>query len=98
MVSALAPPGRKGRRAAADPHPPVLLAVAGLCLGRRRLLLSANRSASHRVVAFTAVETRRSVMKIVVIGGTGRIGSLLVASLKRRGHEALPAAPQTGVD
>jgi len=37
-------------------------------------------------------------MKIVVIGGTGRIGSLLVASLKAHGHEAVPAAPNTGVD
>lgn len=37
-------------------------------------------------------------MKIVVIGGTGRIGSLLVASLKRLGHEAVPAAPETGVN
>jgi uncharacterized protein YbjT (DUF2867 family) len=37
-------------------------------------------------------------MKIVVIGGTGRIGSLLVAGLRRHGHEAVPAAPETGVD
>ena len=37
-------------------------------------------------------------MKIVVIGGTGRIGSLLVASLRRHGHEVVPAAPETGVD
>jgi uncharacterized protein YbjT (DUF2867 family) len=37
-------------------------------------------------------------MKIVVIGGTGRIGSRLVASLQRLGHEAVPAAPETGVD
>ena len=37
-------------------------------------------------------------MKIVVIGGTGRIGSLLVATLTGRGHNAVPAAPQTGVD
>jgi len=37
-------------------------------------------------------------MKIVVIGGTGRIGSRLVASLKRLGHEAIPAAPETGVN
>lgn len=37
-------------------------------------------------------------MKIVVIGGTGRIGSLLVASLKSLGHEPVPAAPQTGVN
>jgi len=37
-------------------------------------------------------------MKIVVIGGTGRIGSRLVTSLRRLGHEAVPAAPDTGVD
>jgi uncharacterized protein YbjT (DUF2867 family) len=37
-------------------------------------------------------------MKIVVIGGTGRIGSLLVANLQSLGHEAVPAAPQTGVN
>jgi uncharacterized protein YbjT (DUF2867 family) len=37
-------------------------------------------------------------MKIVVIGGTGLIGSKLVAQLRERGHEALVAAPDTGVN
>lgn len=37
-------------------------------------------------------------MKIVVIGGTGRIGSMLVSSLRHLGHETVPAAPETGVD
>ena len=37
-------------------------------------------------------------MKFVVIGGTGRIGSRLVTSLERMGHEAIPAAPETGVN
>lgn len=37
-------------------------------------------------------------MKIVVIGGTGLIGSKLVANLLRDGHEAVAAAPSTGVD
>ncbi|GAA4227627.1 SDR family oxidoreductase [Actinomadura meridiana] len=37
-------------------------------------------------------------MKIVVIGGTGLIGSKLVARLGELGHEAVPAAPNTGVD
>ncbi len=37
-------------------------------------------------------------MKFVVIGGTGRIGSRLVASLKHLGHVAVPAAPETGAD
>lgn len=37
-------------------------------------------------------------MKIVVIGGTGLIGSKVVARLTENGHEALAAAPSTGVD
>jgi uncharacterized protein YbjT (DUF2867 family) len=37
-------------------------------------------------------------MKIVVIGGTGLIGSQVVEKLKAHGHDAVPAAPQTGVD
>jgi uncharacterized protein YbjT (DUF2867 family) len=37
-------------------------------------------------------------MKIVVIGGTGLIGSKLVEKLGEDGHEALAAAPNTGVD
>ena len=37
-------------------------------------------------------------MKIVVIGGTGLIGSLLVRKLQAHGHEAVAAAPNTGVD
>ncbi|MFC6067171.1 SDR family oxidoreductase [Streptomyces ochraceiscleroticus] len=37
-------------------------------------------------------------MKIVVIGGTGLIGSKVVGKLNDRGHEAVPAAPNTGVN
>ncbi|MFR0355580.1 SDR family oxidoreductase [Streptomyces sediminimaris] len=37
-------------------------------------------------------------MKVVVIGGTGLIGSKLVGELREHGHEAVPAAPTTGVD
>jgi uncharacterized protein YbjT (DUF2867 family) len=37
-------------------------------------------------------------MKIVVIGGTGLIGSKLVAKLTEHRHEAVPAAPSTGVN
>jgi uncharacterized protein YbjT (DUF2867 family) len=37
-------------------------------------------------------------MKIVVIGGTGLIGSKTVAILRSRGHEVLAAAPNTGVN
>jgi uncharacterized protein YbjT (DUF2867 family) len=37
-------------------------------------------------------------MKVVVIGGTGLIGSKVVAKLTALGHEAIPASPRTGVD
>ncbi|MER5531344.1 SDR family oxidoreductase [Streptomyces sp. NPDC002677] len=37
-------------------------------------------------------------MKVVVIGGTGLIGSKLVARLGEHGHEAVAAAPSTGVN
>lgn len=37
-------------------------------------------------------------MRIVVIGGTGLIGSRLVARLGAGGHEAVPASPGTGVN
>ena len=36
--------------------------------------------------------------KILVIGGTGLIGSKVVQKLKQQGHEAIAAAPNTGVD
>jgi uncharacterized protein YbjT (DUF2867 family) len=39
-----------------------------------------------------------SIMKIVVIGGTGLIGSKLVALLRQHGQEVLPAAPNSGVN
>lgn len=37
-------------------------------------------------------------MKIVVIGGTGLIGSKVVAKLAAQGHDAVPASPGTGVN
>jgi uncharacterized protein YbjT (DUF2867 family) len=37
-------------------------------------------------------------MKIVVIGGTGLIGSKLVSNLRQRGHEVMAASPASGVN
>jgi uncharacterized protein YbjT (DUF2867 family) len=37
-------------------------------------------------------------MKIVIIGGTGLIGSKLVSRLRGQGHQAVPASPDTGVN
>ena len=40
----------------------------------------------------------RSNMKIVVIGGSGLIGSKLVKKLREQGHEAVAASPNSGVN
>jgi uncharacterized protein YbjT (DUF2867 family) len=37
-------------------------------------------------------------MKIVIIGGTGRIGSKVVATLRQGGHEVVAASPQGGIN
>ena len=36
-------------------------------------------------------------MKIVVIGGSGRVGANVVRRLVARGHDPVPASPATGV-
>jgi uncharacterized protein YbjT (DUF2867 family)/nitrite reductase/ring-hydroxylating ferredoxin subunit len=40
----------------------------------------------------------RSSMKIVVIGGSGLIGSKVVTMLGEHGHQAVPASPNSGVN
>ena len=37
-------------------------------------------------------------MKIVIIGGTGLIGSKTVERLRKKGHEVLAASPNSGVN
>jgi uncharacterized protein YbjT (DUF2867 family) len=37
-------------------------------------------------------------MRIVIIGGTGRVGSNVIRRLTAHGHEAVAASPDTGVD
>src|SRR5256886_1085018 len=44
------------------------------------------------------VNHERRIMKIVVIGGTGLIGSKLVNKLREHGHEAIAASPNSGVN
>jgi uncharacterized protein YbjT (DUF2867 family) len=39
-----------------------------------------------------------AIMKIVVIGGSGLIGSKLVTKLREHGHEAVAASPNSGVN
>jgi uncharacterized protein YbjT (DUF2867 family) len=48
--------------------------------------------------ALRADKTRRDKMKIVVIGGSGLIGSKVVERLRRQGHDVLAASPASGVN
>src|SRR5262245_42589049 len=41
---------------------------------------------------------KETIMKIVVIGGSGLIGSKLVVKLREQGHEAIAASPNSGVN
>src|SRR5213083_646391 len=43
-------------------------------------------------------QTRRLVMKIVVIGGSRLIGKKLVNNLRQQGHEVVAASPSSGVN
>jgi len=42
--------------------------------------------------------TKVTTMKILVIGGTGLIGSKVVERLRAKGHEAIAASPSSGVN
>jgi uncharacterized protein YbjT (DUF2867 family) len=44
------------------------------------------------------MRNERQHMKIVVVGGSGLIGSKLVTQLDERGHETVAASPDTGVN
>lgn len=46
----------------------------------------------------TASETKNQTMKIVVLGGTGLIGSKVVNLLRERGHEVVAASPSKGIN
>jgi uncharacterized protein YbjT (DUF2867 family) len=48
--------------------------------------------------AWRYIEIEVAIMKIVVIGGTGLIGSKLVTQLREHGHEAVAASPNSGVN
>jgi uncharacterized protein YbjT (DUF2867 family) len=43
-------------------------------------------------------KVKEAIVKIVVIGGSGLIGSKLVPKLREQGHEAIAASPKSGVN
>src|SRR5437762_4099239 len=51
-----------------------------------------------RKLRIASVKHERTLMKIVVIGGTGLIGSKLVKKLREHGQEVVAASPNTGVN
>src|SRR3979411_2830720 len=63
--------------------------------GRQFCLSECKRSMASKRLGQQEKET---IMKIVVIGGPGLIGSKLVNKLREHGHEAVAAAPNTGVN
>src|SRR5260221_5799071 len=50
------------------------------------------------IQASPVIDKGGSTMKIVVIGGTGLIGSKTVAILRQGGHEVLAASPNSGIN
>ena len=50
------------------------------------------------LIADRTIWERGTLMKIVVMGGTGLIGTKLVADLGEHGHDVVAAAPNTGVN
>jgi uncharacterized protein YbjT (DUF2867 family) len=62
-------------------------------LDRGLLLVSADAFEGAR-----PKKTRGTIMKVVVIGGTGLIGSKVVKMLRELGHDATAASPDSGVN
>jgi phosphoglycerate dehydrogenase-like enzyme len=59
--------------------------------------LAKNRGTSRHPGRVGSGKRKGEEMKIVVIGGTGLIGSKLVEKLRRAGHEPLAASPPSPV-
>jgi uncharacterized protein YbjT (DUF2867 family) len=70
------------------------LALADLTAEDRASMLSENET----LFVASPMTTGANIMKIVVIGGSGRVGSNVVHRLIAHGHDAVPASPATGVD
>src|SRR5712692_8577133 len=100
-------PGRARRRGPVACRRPTGLARRGQAAGPagRMLVASAAQGVySQRdcgTIAFDIplrIDKGGETMKIVVIGGTGLIGSKTVAILRQGGHEVVAASPKTGVN
>src|SRR5262249_5396172 len=75
----------------------VVLALASHSYWRVRSAVGSYAAQPSQTTA-CGLRSRRFAMKIVVIGGTGLIGSKTVAILRQAGHEVVAASPNTGVN
>src|SRR3954470_14987842 len=69
--------------------------------GPVRLLQRLSRTQKPKALSKQSSEKqtdRNNTMKIVVIGGSGLIGTKVVSNLRQRGHETVAASPSTGVN
>ena len=67
-------------------------------IGIQRLHGKAERDNDDLVMKNQTSETKNKTMKIVVIGGTGLIGTKLVNKLRQQGHEVVAASPSQGIN
>jgi len=75
--------------------------MARMCLERQPAEIQTAKAHSYPEDVsryLTALEGQEDRMKIVVIGGSGLIGSKLVTKLGALGHEAVAASPNSGVN
>src|SRR5687768_8455110 len=63
-----------------------------------KLELAAKSCRSALSILSPSTRMENQAIKIVVIGGTGFIGSKVVSNLRHKGHEVVAAAPKTSVD
>jgi hypothetical protein len=73
--------------------PPVIIIDGGRRIKKLKKTIGRNRE--NEIARSKMKET---IMKIVVIGGSGLIGSQLVIKLREHGHEAIAASPSSGVN
>src|SRR6516165_12691945 len=71
--------------------------VAAIMAFRPQIRHPLQRRMRHNLT-LSCIPLEGKIMKIVVIGGTGLIGSKLVQTLREKGHDAIAAAPNTGVN
>src|SRR6059058_3059827 len=67
-------------------------------IGIQRLHGKAERDHDGLVMKNQTSETKNKTMKIVVIGGTGLIGTKLVNNLRQQGHDVVAASPSQGIN